>query len=211
MKRKGQMHMKYHSILGGLITAALITAVPALYAQAAAGGFKSEPDKSMAAAHDSFKKGEKAKAAADIDKATEWVKEQGDKVAEGSKAGMKAAGEDLAKLGDGIKKGTVKSGDEMKKTFAKVDHQIASCWHKTAEDSKKAGKDSTDALNKAGVALENSAKWSGHQLSEGTRASVAAVKRAGKATGEGAKSGAEAVDKWFKGIGDGIDELGKKL
>ena len=34
---------------------------------------------------------------------------------------MKKAGEELDKLGKGVKDGTVKSGDEMKKTFAKVE------------------------------------------------------------------------------------------
>jgi hypothetical protein len=197
--------------VGGLITAALITAVPALYGQTATGGFKSEPDKSMAAAHESFLKGEKDKSAADIHKAAEWVKKQSDKVGDDSKAGMKAAGEELDKLGDGVKDGTVKSGDELNKGFAKADHSIAACWHKTAEGTKAAGKDSTEALKKSGIALENSAKWSGHQLSEGAQESVTAVKKASKATGEGAKAGAEEVDKWFKGIGDGIDDLGKKL
>jgi hypothetical protein len=197
--------------MGSFITMALITAVPALYAQAPAGSFKSEPDKSMASAQESFEKGDKDKAAADIDKASQWVKKQADKVGEGSKAGMKSAGEELDKLGEGVKKGTVKSGDEMKKTFAKVDHAMASCWHKTAEEAKGAGKDSTDALRKAGTALDNSAKWSGQQLSEGTKASVSALKKAGKATGEGAKASAEAMDKWFKAIGDGITDLGKKL
>ena len=205
------MNTKFHVILGGLITAALITAAPAVYAQTAKTGFRSEPDKSMEAAHEAFINGEKDKAAADIEKAADWVKKQGDRVGEDSKAGMKKAGEELDKLGEGVKKGSVKSGDEMKKTFAKVDHQIATCWHKTAAESKKAGKDSTTDLRKAGAALQNSAKWSGHQLSEGARSTVAALRRAGKATGEGTKAGAEQADKWFKSIGQGIEDLGKKL
>ena len=205
------MKMKSRYILGGLITAAIITAVPALYAQTATGGFKSEPDKSMAAAHESFLKGQKDKAASDIHKSAEWIKKQADKVGEDSKAGMKSAGDELDKLGDGVKDGTVKSGEELKKGFAKADHSIATCWHKTAESTKSAGKDSTEDLKKAGAALENSAKWSGQQLSEGTEATMAALKKAGKATGEGTKEGAEKVDKWFKGIGDGIEDLGKKL
>ena len=205
------MNTKYHSILGGLITAALVTAIPALYAQTDTGSFKGEPDKSMAAAHESFLKGAKDKSAADIHKAAEWVKKQSDKVGEDSKAGMKSTGEELDKLGDGVKDGTVKSGDELKKGFAKADHSIAACWHKTAEGTKAAGKDSTEALKKSGAALENSSKWSGQQLSEGTQESLAAVKKAGKATGEETKAGAEAVDKWFKGIGDGIKELGDKM
>lgn len=155
--------------------------------------------------------GDKDKAAANLEKASKWVKRHANKVGEASSAGMKTAGEELDKLGEGVKNGTVKSGDEMKKTFAKVDHEIATCWHKNAEDAKNAGKDSTAALKKAGAALERSAKWSGHELSEGAKDSVRGVKKAGKATGQGTKATAEDLDKWFKGIGDGIKELGKKL
>ena len=205
------MNTKTHSLLGSLITATLLTTVPALCAQTAARGFENEPDRSMAAAHDSFVKGDKHRAAANLEKASRWVKKQADEVGKASSAGMKDAGEELEKLGEGVKKGTVKSGDEMKKTFAKVDHEIASCWHKTAEDTKNAGRDSTADLKKAGEALEGSAKWSGHQLSEGARDSVRAVKKAGKATGEGSQAAAKDVDRWFKGIGQGIKELGRRL
>jgi hypothetical protein len=205
------MNTKTQSLLGGLLTAAFMTAVPVLYAQDATPTFKGEPDKSMAAAHEAFLKGEKDKAAKDIHKAARWIEKQSDKVGEGSKADMKSAGEELDKLGEGVKDGSVKSGDEMKKSFAKVDHEMAACWHKTAAESKQAGKDSTDDLRKAGNSLENSAKWSGQELSEGTRETVAAVRKASKATGEATKASAEQVDKWFKGIGEGIEDMGKKL
>jgi hypothetical protein len=205
------MNMKYQSILRSLIAGAVVGLGPAIYAQTAPGDFKSEPDKSMAAAHESFVKGDTKKAVAEIDKASFWVKKQADEVGEGSKAGMKAAGDQLHKLGDGIKNGTVKSGDELKKGFAKVDGEIASCWHKTAENSRKAGKDSTEALKKTGDGLESAAKWSGHQLSEGAKTSLEGLKKAGKATSEGAKAGANQVDKWFTGIGDDLEDLRKKL
>lgn len=205
------MKTKSSTLLTEILMAALMASLSAAYAQTSSADFKTEPDKSMAAAHESFVKGDTKKAAADIAKAADYVKKQSVDVADDSKGGMKKAGEELAKLGDGVKKGTVKSEDDLKKTFAKVDHEMATCWHKTAADSKKAGKDSTAALQKAGSALENSAKWSGHQLSEDTTASVNAMKKAGKATGAGAKAGAKEVDKWFKGIGDGIEDLGHKL
>ena len=191
--------------------AAIIAALPGIYAHAASGTFTTEPDRTMERAHESFLKGQKDKAAADLHEAGEWVKRQSDKVSVESKARMKATGLELDKLGDGVKDGTVKTDAELKKGFAKVDHSIATCWHQTAESSKAAGKDSTEALRESGVALENSAKWSGHQLSEGTRESVAAVKKAGRAAGEGGKAAAEDVDKWFKGIGEGIKDLGRKL
>ena len=58
----------------------------------------------------------------------------------------------------------MKSGDELKKTYAKVDHELANAWYKTADEAKKSGKDASQLLKKAGEELEDAAKWSGTQL-----------------------------------------------
>ena len=210
---KEMNHMKKISctLLNRAFLAAVLAGLPALYAQGATTEFKTEPDKAMAAAQESFAKGDLKAASADLTKAGDFVRKQSGEVAADSKAGLKSAADELDKLGAGVKNGTVKSAAEMKMTFAKVDHEIAASWHKTALEYKSAGKDSTAALNQAGRALDNSAKWSGQQLSEGAKASVEAVKKASKAVGEGVKAGADQVDQWFKGIGDGIADLGKKL
>ena len=113
----------------------------------------------------------------------------------------------MSKLGAEVKKGTVKSADQLKKTFAQVDHSLAKAWHVTAEQTQKSGKDSTAALKKAGEGVEAAAKWSGTQLKEGTQASVEGLKKAGK----GVKLGAEDVGKFFKGLGEGIADIGQKL
>ena len=128
-----------------------------------------------------------------------------------TKEGVKKAADDLDKLGQGVKKGTVKSSDELKKTFAKVDYELAKAWHKTADEAKKSGKDPSNAIKKAGVWIEGAAKWSVTQLKEGTQASIEAVKKVGKDAAKGAKVGADEVDKWFKGIGEGIEDVGRKL
>jgi len=199
------------SVLSSLTLAVFFLARPAVSAEKSPGDFTTEPDKSMAAAHESFVKGDMHKASAQIGKAADYVKKQSDKVAADSKAGIKKAGDDLDKLGAGVKQGTVKSEAALKKSFAKVDHEMASCWHKTALEAKKSGKDSTADLKKAGASLAGAAKWSDTKLKEGTQSSIEAVKKAGRATGEGVKAGADEMDKWFKGIGDGIDDLGRKL
>ena len=99
----------------------------------------------------------------------------------------------------------------MKKAFAKVDHAIADGWHKTAQEAKTSGKETGEALGKAGAALDGAAKWSGTKLKEGAQASVNALKKAGQKTGKGLKAGAKEVDSWFKDIGDGIKDVGRKL
>ena len=57
---------------------AAMAGVPAAYGQEE---FKTEPDKSMAAAHNSFVKGETKKAGEDIDKAADYIKKQSNHVA----------------------------------------------------------------------------------------------------------------------------------
>ena len=204
------MSMKSIARMNGLLLVALMARVSTVVAQAPgdAGG---EPDRSMTAAHESFVKKDAKKASEQIHKAAGYVKQESDKVTKSAKEAMQKAGDELDKLGDGVKNGTVKSEAELKKTFAKVDQQMADCWHKTAAESKKSGKDATADLARAGTSLENAAKWSGNKLKEGTQSSVDAIKKAGKATGKGVKTGAEEVGKWFQHLGDGIADLGKRL
>jgi hypothetical protein len=178
-----------------------MSVLPVAYGQT---GFKTEPDKSMAAASESFAKGETKKAGEEIDKAADYVKKQSNHVADSSKADMQKAGAELDTLSEGVKSGAVKSEADLKKTFAKVDHQMATSWHKTAEEAQKLGKDSKADLNKAGASLAGAAKWSGNQLNEGTQKTMEEMKHAGQATSDQAQ-------KWWKGIGDGIDDLGHKL
>jgi hypothetical protein len=200
------MTRRVSSLWSALIVAGLMAAIPTVYAQAP-GDFAGEPDKSMANAHESFLKGEMNKAGDHIHKAAVYVRKEGDKVGKGAKKTVMKAGDDLDRLGRDVKKGAVKSGDQLKKTFAQVDHALATAWQTTADEAKKSGKDSTNALKKAGAGLEGAAKWSGTQLKEGAQASVDGVKK----VGQGAKLGAEEVGKFFEGIGEGIADVGQHL
>ena len=205
------MNKKSFSVLSVLIIAALMVAIPTVYAQTSPGDFTNEPDRNMASAHESFLKGEMNKAAEQIKKAAAYVRKEADKVTKDAKEGLKKAADDLEELGQGVKKGTVKSSNELKKTFARVDYELAKAWHKTADEAKKSGKDPSNALKEAGAWVEGAAKWSVTQLKEGTQASIEAVKKVGKGTAKGIKAGAEEVDKLFKGIGEGIEDVGRKL
>jgi BMFP domain-containing protein YqiC len=205
------MNKKSFSVLSMLIIAVLMAGIPAVYAQTSPGDFTNEPHKTMASAHELFLKGEINKAAEEINKAAAYVKKEADKVAKDAREGVKMAGDDLDKLGQGVKRGTVKSSDELKKTFARVNYELAKAWHKTADEAKKSGKDPINALKEAGAWIEGAARWSVTQLEEGTQTTVEAVKKVGKAAAKGAKAGAEEVEKLFKGIGEGIEDLGRKL
>jgi hypothetical protein len=210
-KRRIQMTAKGLSVLSMLIITSLMAGISTAYAQKSPEDFTVEPDKTMAAGHESFVKKNMNKAAEHISKAAEYVKKEADKVAKDAKEGVKKAGDDLGKLGQDVKKGSVKSGDELKNAYSKVDHELAKAWYKTADEAKKAGKDSSEALKKAGASLDAAAKWSGNKLQEGAQASVEAVKNVGRSTAKGVKAGTAEVEKWFKGIGEGIEDLGRKL
>ena len=105
----------------------------------------------MASAHESFVKGDHEEAADQIHKASVFVEEARDQGGQGRPGDREEAVNELDGLGKQVQKGTVKSGDQLKRTFAQVDHQLATAWHKTADESKKAGKDSTNALKNAGA------------------------------------------------------------
>ena len=75
-----------------------------VYAQAPS-DFASEPDKSMASAHESFLKGDMNKAAEHIKKATAYVRAQEKKVGKDASKALKKAGDDLERLGDGVADG----------------------------------------------------------------------------------------------------------
>ena len=173
--------------------------------------FTEEPDKTMAASHASFVKGDTAKASQQIRKAATYVRNESSEVAASAKEDVEKAAASLDKLGRDVKNGTVKSGDELKKTFARVDHALAVGWHKTAEEAKNSGKETGVALKKAGTALDGAAKWSGTKLKQGAQASVRTLQKAGKKTGEAIKAGAQQVEEWFNDIGNGIKDVGRKL
>ncbi|MBP9901407.1 MAG: hypothetical protein V9H26_05240 [Verrucomicrobiota bacterium] len=197
--------------LNRVILAVLLAAMPAVYAQTQPVNFTSEPNKSLAAAHESFVAKNMNAASEQIHTASVYVRKQSSKVSGEAKAGMKKAGDELDQLGQGVQAGTVKSEAELKQTFAKVNHQMATCWHQTAAASKEAGKNANAELKKAGASLSASAKWSGRKLNEGAQSTVDAIKQAGKATSDHVKAGGEAVDKWFKNLGESIKDLGDGL
>ena len=195
-----------------IATAVLLsTSATFVLAQVNPDDFTEEPDKTMAASHSSFVKGDTAKASQEIRKAATYVRNESREVAGSAKAGVENAAASLDKLGRDVKNGAVKSGDELKQTFARVDHALAVGWHTTAEEAKNSGKDATAALKKAGAALDGAAKWSGTKLKQGAQASLQTLQKAGKKTGEAINAGAEQVEGWFKDIGNGIKEVGRKL
>ena len=188
------------------MVALVAVGIAAVHAQAP-GDFAGEPDKSMASAYQSFVDGKMDKSAEEIKKAAAYVRKQEKMVAKGSAAGVKSAADDLDRLSAEVKKGTVKSADELKKTFAKVDHAMASAWYETADAEQKAGKDATKAAKTAGEGLEGAARWAGTKLDAGAQAAVDALRTAGR----GARMGVDALGRAIQGLGSGIADVGKKI
>ena len=99
------MTKKCFSVLSMLIIASLVAGIPAVYAQTSSADFTSEPDKTMAAAHESFVKKDMKKASEQISKAAAYVNKEADQVAKDTKEGVKKAGDDLGQTRAGCKGG----------------------------------------------------------------------------------------------------------
>src|SRR5262249_59765008 len=112
------------------IVVVLLAGVATVYAQAT-GARAVEPDKSMVSADEAFAKGDMSKASDQIKKAAAYLHTQEKKVAKDASAGLKKAADDLDRLSSDVKKGTVKSNDDLKKAFAKADHALATSSHPT--------------------------------------------------------------------------------
>src|SRR5262245_51496017 len=156
IKEEESMTRRVSAVLSALIVGVLVAASPAAHAQAPS-DFASEPDKSMAKAQDSFGKGDMKAAAAHIQKAAGYVRNEAGKVAKDAKDGVTKAADELSSLGTEVKRGAVKSGDQLKKTFAQVDYARARAWHATAEQAQKTGRNATSALRSAGAGVEGAA------------------------------------------------------
>lgn len=176
----------------------LIGAVPL------AQGADAEPDKSLNAAHESFMKKDMKTAGADIHRAGDYIRQEGDKLGGDSKKAFHDVADETDKLAKGVENGTVKTEGELKHGFAKTEHGLAKAWHGVAGDAKAAGKDTTEALKKAAHSLDAAAKWSGANIKEGTHKAVKAVKE----VPDDAKVAADKVGGWFDHIGDGIKDVG---
>ena len=104
----------------------MMVAIPAAFAETSSSDFTSESDKSMAAAHESFLKGDMKKASASIDKAAASVSKESGKVAASAKEGVKKAGDELEKLGQSVKK----RGGEVGR---RVEENLRSCGQHTGQ------------------------------------------------------------------------------
>ena len=75
------MKNKISSLRNFSTAALMMVAIPAAFAETSSSDLTSESDKSMAAAHESFLKGDMKKASASIDKAAASVSKESEKVA----------------------------------------------------------------------------------------------------------------------------------
>lgn len=192
------MYKNLKIALYAILFPVLIGAVPL------AQGSDAEPDKSLNAAHESFMKKDMKAAGADIHKAGNYIRQEGDKVGGDSKKAFHDVADETDKLAKNVEDGMVKTEEDLKHGFAKTEHGLAKAWHDVAGDAKAAGKDTTEALKKSAHSLDAAAKWSGAKMKEGTHKAVKAVKD----VPEGTKVAADKVGGWFDHIGDGIKDVG---
>ena len=200
--------IRKRSLVGSvsIVVVMLMAGAATAYAQAT-DALAVEPDKSMASDNEAFAKGDANKASDQIKKAAAYLHTQEKKVAKEASAGLKKAADDLDRLSSDVKKGAVKSADDLKKAFAKADHALATAWHATAEQEQKAGKAASTSITHASDALEGAAKWTGAKLDAGAQAAVDATHAARR----GARMGADAIGRAIRDIGEGIADMGRKI
>jgi hypothetical protein len=194
------------SVWSVLVVGMLVAGVATAHAQAPAPPTV-EPDRSMASANEAFAKGDMNTASEQIKKAAAYLRAQEQKVVKQTAAGLKKAADDLDRLSADVKKGAVKSADDLKTAFAKADHALAKAWHATAEQEQKAGKAASTSITHASEALEGAARWTGAKLDAGAQAAVDAANAAKR----GARMGADAVGRAIRGLGEGIADVGRKI
>jgi hypothetical protein len=190
-----------------IVVFSLIT-VPALYSQTSPKDFVAESDKTMAIARGYFLKGDISKASAEIHKAAVLVKQDSLEVAADCKRGLEDAARELERLGEDVKKGAAKSDADLNRVFAKTDYALATGWHRTAEQSGKAGRD--EALKRASAALLGAAKWSATKPKGATQSPLKAVEQSDQTVVTDLKAGVQNTGNSSKESKEGVEEGRKR-
>jgi hypothetical protein len=165
-----------------------------------------EPESQFQNAHENFLKKDFKGAAAEIRKATAFLKLEAARATGEGKKGITASVDELEKLASDVEKGTVKSAEDMDKAFARAHHALAVHHHMQASEAwaKKETSETGHALKAAASHLEKASAWGGHKI----EAAVAKVIETGRDVGEkliqGGRWTADEVGKALKDLGEKI-------
>jgi hypothetical protein len=172
-----------------------------------------EPQRHFTDAFAAYARKDYKAAAADIRKATSYLRLEAGRATGDAKQGLDSSVAQLDKLADSVEKGTMKDDQSMAHAFAKADHELAIEHRSKAAESwahkqyDKAGYE----LKAAADGLEGAAGWVGGEAKTGASATVADTRALGDKLASGAAWTRKEVAKGFESLGNGLNELGRKI
>jgi hypothetical protein len=152
-------------------------------------------------------------AAADIRKATGYLRLEAGRATSDARHGLDRAVAQLDQLASSVNTGAVKGEQSMAGVFAQVDHNLALAHRsKAAEywarhEYDKAGYE----LKAAASGLEDAAGWTTAEAKAGVSATVADTRTLGDKLASGATWTRVEVAKGFEALGNSINALGKEI
>lgn len=135
---------------------------------------------------------------------TKYAKVKGKKALQGSVT-------ELNKIATGIENGTVYSAKQLKESFARAQHALASHHHQVAEEARKQNRleDAGKALKLAAVNLEQGVAWTGENLVVKPGAKI--LDSSIKVTGVLVDGTIDGTSRSVKAVGSGIGQLGHSI
>lgn len=172
-----------------------------------------EPEHHMYEAHRYFSGGEREAAGHNLRKAAVYLQIDAANVNGEGQNDLKLAADQLVMMARGIEDGTVTDPMDLKDAFARAEHAIAENHCACAKESwrHKQVREAGYRMRAAGAALERSAKWSGHELEAGLKASVKETRQMGAELVEGKDYVVDEIGRGLTSLGNGIATLGHRF
>jgi len=174
------------------------------------------PDKSEEHFHKaraSFLKRDTKAAAAEIRKEAAFLKLEASHATGQAKKALTASVRELEKLAEGVEKGTVTSGQDLRRAFARAVRALAEEHLQNAVESwsKREVKKAGQALNSAADDVELALSWAGHKLNTTTSAAVEGAHAVAARLTEGAGWTREEVGKGLDAMSKEIEKLREQV
>lgn len=152
-------------------------------------------------------------AAQQIQKSASFMKAKAAKASDKGKEALNTSAQELEKLADDVKKGTVTSVKRMEETFARAYVALASDSHIKSTESwaKKETAKAGDSLDSATKYLERSFAWAGQKIETSTKEAMKKSKELSLKLKEKSSMLAEDVGKSLKDTGNEIEKFGKRI
>ncbi len=152
-------------------------------------------------------------AARQINKGAAYLESQAEKASVKGKEALKVSSQELAKLADDVKKGTVNSEKRIEESFARAYHALAVEAHIKSTESwtKKEAAKAGAALDAANKNLEKSFTWAGQKVEKSTQDVMKKTDDISLKLQKKSNLIAEDVANRLKDAGNEIEKFGKRI